>query len=71
MLEMGINKFSIYSNFGNKNGVFLSLALYKVRFRAQLIMLKCADDGITGLKQYFYDFVEFTKRNRGLVRVAW
>jgi hypothetical protein len=27
--EMGINKFSIYSNFGNKNGVFLeSAALY-------------------------------------------
>ena len=60
--EMGINKFSIYDSFGNKNGVFLeSLALYKLKLSQLINKLKSSEDGIVGLKQYFYDFVEFTK----------
>lgn len=60
--EMGINKFSIYSSFGCKNGVFLeSLKSYKTRLNTLLDKLKKTDKGILGIKQYFYDFVEFTK----------
>ncbi len=60
--EMGINKFSIYSSFGNKNGVFLeSLKCYKQKLYVLINKLKTSDNGIAGIKQYFYDFIEFTK----------
>lgn len=60
--EMGINKFSIYSSFGSKNGVFLeSLKCYKQKLNKLINELKSTQNGILGIKQYFYDFIEFTK----------
>ncbi|WP_405568888.1 TetR/AcrR family transcriptional regulator [Winogradskyella sp. Asnod2-B02-A] len=60
--EMGINKFSIYSSFGSKNGVFLeSLKCYKQKLNKLINELKSTQKGILGIKQYFYDFIEFTK----------
>jgi AcrR family transcriptional regulator len=60
--EMGINKFSIYASFGSKNGVFLeSITCYKKKLSQLTNKLRSADDGIVGLKQYFYDFIDFTK----------
>jgi AcrR family transcriptional regulator len=60
--EMGINKFSIYSSFGNKNGVFIeSLKCYKKKLNRLIENLKLSKSGTVGLKQYFYDFIEFTK----------
>ncbi|TJY38155.1 TetR/AcrR family transcriptional regulator [Pontimicrobium aquaticum] len=61
--EMGINQFSIYSSFGNKKGVFLkSLNCYKKKAKLELIdKLKNSSDGIESIKQYFYDFINFSK----------
>ncbi|WP_299685578.1 TetR/AcrR family transcriptional regulator [uncultured Dokdonia sp.] len=60
--EMGINKFSIYSSFGSKNGVFLeSIKCYKKKLNDILIPLKNTTNGVEGLKQYFYDFIAFSK----------
>lgn len=60
--EMGINKFSIYSSFGNKNGVFLeSLKCYKNKLNNLLEKLKISSNGISGIKQYFYEFVAFSR----------
>lgn len=62
--EMGINKFSIYSSFGNKNGVFLeSIKCYKLKLNSIIDQLKVASDGIEGLKNYFHDFLEFSKES--------
>lgn len=62
--EMGINKFSIYSSFGNKNGVFLeSLKCYKQKLNVLLNTLKNSNKGVNGIKEYFYDFIEFSKEN--------
>lgn len=60
--EMGINKFSIYSSFGSKNGVFLeSLKCYKKKLNKLLSKLESSENGVLAIKQYFYDFIEFTK----------
>lgn len=60
--EMGINKFSIYSSFGSKNGVFLeSLKCYKKKLNQLIVKLKTSEKGIDGIKEYFYDFIEFSK----------
>ena len=61
--EMGINQFSIYASFGNKQGVFLeSVKCYQKKARIELIdKLKKAENGTEGIKQYFYDFIEFSK----------
>lgn len=60
--EMGINKFSIYSSFGSKNGVFLeSIKCYKKKLNQLISKLVASKNGIAGIKQYFYDFCEFTK----------
>lgn len=60
--EMGINKFSIYSSFKNKNGVFIeSIKCYKQKLNSLINKLKASGNGIEGIKQYFYDFIEFTK----------
>lgn len=60
--EMGINKFSIYASFGNKNGVFVeSLKYYKRQLNYLIHTLKASENGTSGIKQYFYDFVEFSK----------
>ena len=49
--EMGINKFSIYSSFGNKNGVFLeSLKCYKQKLNALINKLKDSNQGVAGIK---------------------
>jgi TetR/AcrR family transcriptional repressor of nem operon len=63
--EMGINKFSIYSSFGNKDGVFLeSIKCYKQKIKEITGKLKASDNGIKGIKQYFYDFIEFSKDSK-------
>lgn len=60
--EMGINKFSIYSSFGSKHGVFLeSLKCYKKKLNQLIHTLKASSNGIKGIKQYFRDFIEFSK----------
>ena len=44
--EMGINKFSIYSSFGSKNGVFLeSIACYKKKLYTLVNELKATQKG--------------------------
>lgn len=66
MLEqaMGINKFSIYSSFGSKNGLFLeSLKCYKKKLNTLIVILKSSTKGIEGLKAYFKDFIVFSKVN--------
>ena len=56
--EMGINKFSIYSSFGNKHGLFLeSLECYKAKVSAIFMKFKNASNGIEDIKQFFYDSV--------------
>ncbi|HZJ36800.1 MAG TPA: TetR/AcrR family transcriptional regulator [Gillisia sp.] len=60
--EMGINKFSIYASFGNKNGVFIeSLKCYKQKLNQLIKKLSTSSNGIMGIKDYFYDFIEFSK----------
>ena len=62
--EMGINQFSIYSSFGSKKGVFLeSIKCYKGKIREITDKLKKSSNGIEGIKQYFYDFIEFSKES--------
>lgn len=57
--EMGINKFSIYSSFGNKQGVFLeSLKCYKAKVSHIFEKFTNATNGIEDIKQFFYDTVE-------------
>lgn len=56
--EMGINKFSIYSSFGNKHGLFLeSLKLYKSQLNNVFEKLNEASNGVADIKQFFYDSV--------------
>lgn len=60
--EMGINKFSIYSSFGSKDGVFLeSLKCYQQKLNQLLTKLKETSSNIEDIKQYFYDFIEFSQ----------
>ena len=57
--EMGINKFSIYSSFGNKHGLFLeSLKSYKAKVSVRLEKLKNASNGVNDIKQFFHDSVD-------------
>lgn len=59
--EMGINQFSIYSSFKNKQGVFLeSIKYYKIQINTIKEKLRTSNNGVIGLKQYFYDFIEFS-----------
>ena len=64
--EMGINQFSIYSSFGNKQGVFLeSIKCYKRKAKNELIdNLKNSKEGKGAIKQYFKDFIEFSKQSK-------
>lgn len=56
--EMGINKFSIYSSFGNKHGLFLeSIRCYKAKTKAMFDKLINASNGVEDIKQFFYDSV--------------
>ncbi|KJD31916.1 TetR family transcriptional regulator [Tamlana sedimentorum] len=62
--EMGINKFSIYASFGNKNGVFLeSIKCYKLKLNTLISKLEASTNGLNGIKTYFYDFLTFSKEN--------
>jgi len=62
--EMGINKFSIYSSFGNKHGVFLeSLKCYKSRVNSIFEKFKAATNGAEAIKQFFYDSVNICNIN--------
>jgi len=56
--EMGINKFSIYSSFGNKHGVFLeSLKSYQAKIKIMFDRFENASNGVEDIKQFFYDSV--------------
>lgn len=62
--EMGINKFSIYASFGSKDGVFLeSIKCYKQKLNKLIEELKKSSSGIESIKEYFQDFLEFSKDN--------
>ncbi|GAC1382137.1 MAG: TetR/AcrR family transcriptional regulator [Ginsengibacter sp.] len=62
--EMGINQFSIYASFKNKHGLFIeSLNCYKKRIKSITDVLENSNNGIEGIKQYFYDFLNFSKEN--------
>ncbi|MBQ0768760.1 MAG: TetR/AcrR family transcriptional regulator [Bizionia sp.] len=62
--EMGINQFSIYSSFKNKQGVFLeSVKCYKKKINSIKETLQHSNNGILGIKHYFYDFLEFSTEN--------
>ena len=57
--EMGINQFSIYASFGNKQGVFVeSLKEYKRRRASIFTKLKNSNNGVEDIKQFFYDSVK-------------
>jgi len=56
--EMGINKFSIYSSFGSKKGLFLeSLKSYQERMQSIFEKLVTSNKGVEGIKEFFYDSV--------------
>jgi len=56
--EMGINKFSIYSSFGSKHGLFLeSLKYYKSKVNIIFEKFSKASNGVEDIKQFFYDSV--------------
>ena len=60
--EMGINKFSIYSSFGNKHGLFLeSLKSYKKKVNAIFEAFKNSNNGIEDIKDFFYNSVNICK----------
>jgi AcrR family transcriptional regulator len=57
--EMGINKFSIYSSFGNKQGLFLeSLKTYKSKISTMFEEFKNSNNGIEDIKTFFYNSVK-------------
>ncbi len=59
--EMGINQFSIYSSFGSKQGVFLeSIKCYEKKIKGITDKLKASPNSVLGIKEYFYDFIEFS-----------
>lgn len=65
--EMGINKFSIYSSFGNKHGLFLeSLKQYKSKIHTVLDSFKKGTNGVADIKQFFYDSVSSNFKNDNL-----
>ncbi|MCM4151343.1 TetR/AcrR family transcriptional regulator [Arenibacter sp. N53] len=56
--EMGINKFSIYSSFGSKHGVFLeSLKSYKKKVNGIFEKFKNSTNGVEGIKEFFYESI--------------
>lgn len=57
--EMGINKFSIYSSFGSKHGVFLAtLKSYQSKLKDMFDRFANGSSGIEDIKQFFYDSVD-------------
>lgn len=63
--EMGINQFSIYASFKDKDGIFLkSLQFYKNKLQREVVKkLIDSQKGIESVKDYFYDFLEYSKEN--------
>jgi len=61
--EMGINQFSIYARFKNKEGIFLeSVRFYKRKVKEQILnKLINANDEVNCIKVYFNDFLNFIK----------
>ena len=56
--EMGINKFSIYSSFGSKKGLFLeSINSYKKKTNQLFEKLIHGTKGLDDIKEFFYDSV--------------
>ena len=63
--EMGINQFSIYASFGNKEKLFVDcLNLYKTKIKVITDTLENSIVPVKAVKQYFYDFIEFSIENR-------
>ena len=63
MLEkaMGINKFSIYSSFASKKGLFIeSLKLYRNKVSKITNQLETSPDGVLAIKEYFYKFLKLS-----------
>ena len=61
--EMGINKFSIYSSFGSKQGVFLeSLKSYEKNTEDIFTKLINATNGVSAIKEFFYDSIKVCNR---------
>ncbi|MEP1488328.1 MAG: TetR/AcrR family transcriptional regulator [Algibacter sp.] len=59
--EMGINKFSIYSSFGSKNGLFIeSLKFYREKVSKITSELEASSVGVLAIKQYFYKFLKLS-----------
>ncbi len=59
--EMGINKFSIYSSFGNKHGVFVeSLKAYKKNVHSIFDKFQKGTNGIEDIKEFFYDSISIS-----------
>ncbi|CAM3535946.1 TetR/AcrR family transcriptional regulator [Zobellia roscoffensis] len=57
--EMGINKFSIYSSFGNKHGVFVEcLKAYNKKTNDIYLDFKNSEGGINDIKKMFYNFLD-------------
>lgn len=62
--EMGINLFSIYSSFKNKDGLFLeSLRTYKQMNREKLLKPLKNGTSVQDIRTYFINFLKFTKEN--------
>lgn len=62
--EIGINKFSIYSSFGSKNDIFIeSIKCHKQKINTLINKLNTSKKGVNGIKEYFYNFIEFSKDN--------
>ncbi len=62
--EMGINKFSIYSSFGNKHGLFLeSLKSYKRKVNSIFEEFKDSNNGLEDIKTFFYNSVRICHEN--------
>ncbi|WP_430410444.1 TetR/AcrR family transcriptional regulator [Kordia sp.] len=62
--QMGINKFSIYSSFGSKKGLFIeSLKFYRKKVSEITKELETSTAGILAIKQYFYKFLKLSAGN--------
>jgi len=59
--EMGINKFSIYSSFGNKHGLFQEcLKCYEKKVNDIFEQFKNSNKGIDDIKDFFYNSVKIS-----------
>ncbi|MBF8150587.1 TetR/AcrR family transcriptional regulator [Winogradskyella sp. F6397] len=62
--QMGINKFSIYSTFGSKDGLYIeSLKLYRQRVGILIKEIEASNDAVLAIKAYFYKFLRLSAGN--------